>query len=294
MKLKSFLMACAAACAMTAPAMAEGGTFEGALPENWKADVVTAVKINWYNFSDNWQGGGTSNYNWLFTYHADLQGNWSVANWRNLIDVELGQTWTDELGWRKSNDKLFWESMVDFNMPFSPVIKAYIGNRFETQIMSGYNYTTDDDGKTHAKAVSCFMDPAYETQVAGIAYIPNENFSARGGFANRMTISDGYGFADDPETEDKVETFRDEPGLEVVLEGKYAFSDVVSFKSRLWGFTNFQGVEKIDGKWENLLSVILTAGVELQAGFDMAYDFDHSKDAQYKSMVLFGVTWRWF
>lgn len=292
MKLKSFLMACAAACAITAPAMAEGGTFEGALPENWKADVVAGAKINWYNFS-NWKAGGTSNYNWLVTYHADIQGNWSVANWRNLVDIELGQTWTEELGWRKSNDKLFWETMVDFNMPFSSTIKAYVGNRFETQIMSGYDYI-DVDGETVAKAVSCFMDPAYETQVAGIAYIPNDNFSARGGFANRMTISDGYGFADDPDTKDKVETFRDEPGLEVVLEGKYAFSDVVSFKSRLWGFTNFQGVEKIDGKWENLLSVILTAGVELQAGFDMAYDFDQSKDAQYKSMVLFGVTWRWF
>ncbi len=294
MKLKSFFMACAAACAFAAPAMAEGGTFEGALPENWKADVVAGAKINWYNFS-NWQAGGTSNYNWLVTYHADIQGNWSVANWRNLVDIEIGQTWTEEMGWRKSNDKLFWESMVDFNMPFSSTIKAYIGNRFETQIMNGYNYdTVDEDGRTIAKAVSSFMDPAYETQVAGIAYIPNDNLSARGGFANRMTISNGYGFADDPDTKDKVETFRDEPGLEVVLEGKYAFSDVVSFKSRLWGFTNFQGVKQIDGKWENLLSVILTTGVELQAGFDMAYDFDQSEDAQYKSMILFGVTWRWF
>jgi hypothetical protein len=29
-------------------------------------------------------------------------------------------------------------------------------------------------------------------------------------------------------------------------------------------------------------------------GFDMAYDKDLSLDAQYKTMVLFGLTWRWF
>ena len=292
MKLKNFFMACAAACAFAAPAMAEGGMFEGTLPENWKADVVAGVKLNWYNFN-NWQQDGTSNYNWLVMYHADLQGNWSVANWRNLIDIELGQTWTDELGWRKSSDKLFWESMVDFNMPFSSTIKAYIGNRFETQIMSGFKYETVDGVETK-KAISSFMDPAYEPQVAGFAYVPNENLSARVGFANRMTISDGYGFADDPETADKVETFRDEPGLEGILELKYDLSDLINFKTRLWGFVNFEGVEKIDGKWENLLAIKLAPLVELQVGFDMAYDYDQSKDAQYKNMVLFGLTWRWF
>lgn len=295
MKLKSFFMACAAACAFAAPAMADGGMLDGELPDNWTADVVAGVKMNWYNFSDNWQQDGTSNYNWLVTFHADVQGKWSVANWRNLVDLELGKTWTDEMGWRKSADKVFWESMLDFNLPFSPVIKAYIGNRFETQFMSGYNYSSDEEGNTVAKAVSSFMDPAYETQVAGLAYLPNEIFSLRFGFANRMTISDGYGYADDPETKDKVETFRDEPGLEGVAEIKYSWYKFFSFKSRLWGFCNFEGVEKIDGKWENLLAISLFENkVELQAGFDMAYDWDHSKDAQYKSLVLLGITMRLF
>lgn len=294
MKLKNLFMACVAACAFAAPAMAEGGMFEGVLPENWTADVVAGVKLNWYNFSDNWQQGGNSNYNWLVMYNADIKGNWSVASWRNLINLELGQTWTEELGWRKSSDKIFWESMIDFNLPFSPAVKAYVGNRFETQFLDTYNYTTDDDGNEVKTPVSCFMDPAYETQVAGVAYVPNENLSARLGFANRMTISGGYGFADDPETKDKMEEFRDEPGLEGVLEFKYAYNELVSFKTRLWGFANFKGVEQIDGKWENLLSIAVAPMVELQVGFDMAYDYDFSKDAQYKSMVLFGLNWRWF
>ena len=44
LKMKSLIKACAFACAFAAPAMAEGGMFEGALPENWTADVVAAVR----------------------------------------------------------------------------------------------------------------------------------------------------------------------------------------------------------------------------------------------------------
>jgi hypothetical protein len=290
MKLKSLIMACAAACAFAAPAMAEGGMFEGALPENWTADVVAAVRYNWYNFS-NWQKDGTSNYTWLVTYDADVQGKWKIANWRNLIDIDLGQTWTKGVGKRKSADRLFWESMLDFNM--TEVLKPYIGNRFETQFMKGFEYSEDEDGNEIKTPISSFMDPAYETQLAGLAYIPNDNFSQRLGFANRMTISNGYGYADDKDTE-KFEKFRDEPGLESITEAKYAFSDIVSFKTRLWAFTNFEGTEQIDGLWENLLSVMIAPLVELQVGFDMAYDWDLDEDTQYKSMVLFGLTWRWF
>ena len=264
--------------------------FEGALPENWTADVVAAVRYNWYNFS-NWQKDGTSNYTWLVTYDADVQGKWKVANWRNLVDIDLGQTWTKGVGKRKSNDRLFWESMLDFNM--TEVLKPYIGNRFETQFMKGYEYSEDEDGNEVKHSISSFMDPAYETQVAGLAYIPNENFSQRLGFANRMTISNGYGYADDKDT-DKFEKFRDEPGLESITEAKYAFSDIVSFKTRLWAFCNFEGMEKIDGLWENMLSVMIAPLIELQVGFDMAYDWDLDEDTQYKSMVLFGLTWRWF
>ena len=290
MKMKSLIKACAFACAFAAPAMAEGGMFEGALPENWTADVVAAVRYNWYNFS-NWQKDGTSNYTWLVTYDADVQGKWKVANWRNLIDIDLGQTWTKGVGKRKSNDRLFWESMLDFNM--TEVLKPYIGNRFETQFMAGYEYSEDEDGNEVKKAISSFMDPAYETQVAGLAYVPNDNFSQRIGFANRMTISNGYGYADDKDTK-KFEKFRDEPGLESITEAKYAFSDIVSFKTRLWAFTNFEGTEKIDGLWENLLSVMIAPLIELQVGYDMAYDYDLDENTQYKSMVLFGLTWRWF
>jgi len=264
--------------------------FEGALPENWTADVVAGVKYNFYNFH-NWQQDGTSNYTWMVTFDADVQGKWKVANWRNLVDIDLGQTWTEGFGKRKSADKLFWESMLDFNM--TEVLKPYVGNRFETQMMAGYEYTEDEDGNEIKTPVSSFMDPAYETQVAGLAYIPNDMFSQRLGFANRMTISHGYGYADDPDTK-KFEKFKDEPGLESITEFKYNLSDIVSFKSRLWAFCNFEGVEEIDGKWENLLSVLIAPLIELQVGYDMAYDIDQDEDAQYKTMVLFGITWRWF
>lgn len=295
---KTLKMLGAAALVCASAAFAEGGMFEGALPENWTADVVAGVKYTRMSYN-NWAEDGNSSYTWLVTYNADVQGKWKVANWRNLIDLQLGQTWTDGLGKRKSTDKIFWESMLDFNM--TEVLKPYVGARYETQFMPGYNYSEDEDGNEVKTAVSCFMDPVYLTQMAGLAYIPNDNFSQRLGFANRMTVSHGYGYADEhyqekveAGKEDQIKEFKNEPGLESVTEFKYAFSDIVNFKTRLWAFVNFKGVDEIDGKWENLLSVAIAPLIELQVGFDMVYDKDLDEDTQYKNMILFGITWRWF
>ena len=246
MKMKSLLLACATACTLAAPAMAEGGMFSSVLDSNWTADVVASVKYNYYNFA-NWQQDGTSNYTWIISYDADVQGKWKVANWRNLVNLALGKTWTDGLGQRKSTDKIFWESMVDFNM--TEVLKPYVGNRFESQFLSGYSYSEDEEGNEVKTAISCFMDPAYETQVAGLAYIPNEMFSQRIGFANRMTISNGYGFADDKDTEDKIEKFKDEPGLESITEFKYSYLDIATFKSSLRRWYLASGSGRVGRRW---------------------------------------------
>ena len=68
----------------------------------------------------------------------------------------------------------------------------------------------------------------------------------------------------------------------------------MTFKSRLWAFVNFKGVDEIDGKWENLLAVSLSPLFEFQVSYDIAYDKDLDKDSQHKNVILVGVTWRWF
>ena len=143
------------------------------------------------------------------------------------------------------------------------------------------------------KTVSHFMAPGYVTQMAGVGYFPNDNFSTRLAFANRMTISPDYNYADDPDTK-RHEKFKDEPGLESITEFKYSFSEIVTFKSRLWAFVNFKGVDEIDGKWENLLALSLSPLFEFQVSYDIAYDKDLDKDSQHKNVILVGVTWRWF
>jgi hypothetical protein len=290
MKKSLFAIGCAALISAST-AFAEGGMFEGYLPENWTADVVAAVKFTRMNFYNWHQESGTSSSTWLVTYDADLKAHWSVADWRNKLNLALGQTWTDGLGKRKSADKIFYETMADFNA--LEKFKPYVGARFESQFMKGYEYSEDEEGNEIKTTISKFMDPGYVTQMAGIGYFPNDMFSTRLGFANRMTISNKYLYADDPDTK-KVEKFKDEPGLESITEFKYSFSDLVSFKSRLWAFVNFKGFDEIDGKWENLLAVTLSPLFELQVGYDVAYDKDLDEDSQHKNTILIGVTWRWF
>lgn len=301
MKKSLYAIGCAALISASS-AFAQEGMFNHWLPEGWSADVVAAVKFTRMDYH-NWQEGGTSASTWLFTYDASVKRAGEVADWSAKVNLALGQTWTDGYGKRKSDDKIFLETMGDFNT--SKTVKPYLGARFESQFMKSYEYSEDADGNEIRNDISCFMDPAYITQMVGIGFFPAEDlrvggklggrvwFSTRLGFANRMTVSHGYGYADDPDT-DKFEKFKDEPGLESVTEFKYTFENLITFKSRLWGFVNFKGVEEIDGKWENLLSFAFSPLFEFQFGFDMAYDKDLDKDAQSKSMILVGVTWRWF
>ena len=297
MKKSLFAIGCAALISASA-AFAEGGMFEGYLPENWTADVVAAVKYTRMDFHNWKQESGTSSSTWLLTYDADVKGHWSVADWRNKVNLAIGQTWTDGFGRRKSSDKIFVETMADFHA--FPKFKPYIGARFESQFMRGYVYSEDEDGNEIKTTVSHFMAPGYVTQMAGIGFFPNDStdyFSTRLGFANRMTItadgSDTYLYSDDPDTK-KIEKFKNEPGLESITEFKYAFTDLISFKSRLWAFINFKGFDEIDGKWENLLIVTIPPLFELQIGYDVAYDKDLDKDSQHKNTILVGVTWRLF
>ena len=290
MKKSLFALGCAALISAST-AFAEGGMFEGYLPENMTADVVAAVKFTRMQFN-NWKfEDGTSSYTWLFSYDADLKNHWEIVDWRNKLNLALGYTWTDGLGKRKSADKIFYETMADFNA--SEKIKPYLGARFESQFIRGYAYSEDENGDEIRTTVSHFMAPGYVTQMAGVGFFPTENFSTRLAFANRMTISTDYAFADDPDTK-KVEKFKDEPGLESITEYKYAFSDLVTFKSRLWAFVNFKGVDEIDGRWENLLAITLSPLLEFQVSYDIAYDKDLDKDSQHKNVILVGVTWRWF
>ena len=290
MKKSLFAIACATLISAST-AFADGGMFEAWLPENMTADVVAAVKFTRMQFS-NWKfEDGTSSYTWLFSYDADLKNHWSVVDWRNKLNLALGYTWIDGVGKRKSSDKIFFETMADFNA--SEKVKPYVGARFESQFTRGYNYSEDEDGNEIKTTVSHFMAPGYVTQMAGVGYFPNDNFSTRLAFANRMTISPDYNYADDPDTK-RHEKFKDEPGLESITEFKYSFSEIVTFKSRLWAFVNFKGVDEIDGKWENLLALSLSPLFEFQVSYDIAYDKDLDKDSQHKNVILVGVTWRWF
>ena len=286
--MKKQLLAIAFACVASVSVIhAENGMFSGYLPENWTADVTASFHYSRHYFKG-WAEDGTNSSSWLAKYDADVKGHWQYIDWRNVLNLSWGKNYTKGIGSRKSEDKIFFESTVDFNL--FKVIKPYAGARFESQFTKGYEYDEETDTKT---PISCFMDPGYITQFAGIAYIPNDIFSQRLAFANRMTVSDGYGFADDPDTK-KIEGFKDEPGLESITELKYALSDIVSFKSRLWAFVNFEGVDEIDGRFQNTLSVMLTPFIQVEIGIEMLYDKDLDEDMQYKDSMLFGLTWRWF
>ena len=108
MKKSLFAIACAALVSAST-AFAEGGMFEGYLPEDWKengkADVVAAIKYTRMDFHNWKQESGTSSSTWLVTYDADLKIPFSILDWSSKINLAIGQTWTDGFG----RDSTLWD-----------------------------------------------------------------------------------------------------------------------------------------------------------------------------------------
>lgn len=265
------------------------GMFSPILPDNWDADVVASLKYS-RNTYDNWSEDGTNTSSWRVHYDANVIGHWNYFNWKNTLNLAWGKTYMKSLGTRKAIDKIFFESIVDYNV-FDP-FKPFLGVRFESQFAKGYKYY-DDVAVPYREEQSAFMDPGYFTQFIGVGFVPNDRFSQRFAFANRMIFSDQYAMADDPDTK-KIEKFKNEPGFESVTEYKVVILSMLTFKTRLWAFTNFKGIEEIDGKWENGLSITILPLLEFSVSVDLAYDKDVSEDHQYRDAINLGITWRWF
>lgn len=252
---------------------------------SWTNHAIAAFNLS-QNSHHNWTAGGEDAIVWQASLQAGSEAAFTSWNWNNTIDLAYGRTQIDDQASRKHLDKLFFESLVNYNL--RTTLKPYVAGRAESQFTKSYVYSD-----TAARvAISNFWDPGYLTESVGLSYIPNTIFQTRLGFALKQTFSEEYAWADDPETLDKIETFKNEPGLESISEVNLPWNEIVVFKSRLSAFVNFKGTEEIDGRWENTLNAQVSKYLVFSAGLEMLYDKDLSVDSQLRQSLTIGLTYQ--
>jgi len=251
----------------------------------WKNEAIASLNVT-QNSNHNWAAGGEDALSWQVSVNAASEGSFTLWDWKNHLQLAYGRTRIDDEASRKHLDKIFFESLLNYNL--LPTIKPYASGRVESQFTKSYSYS-DTSARV---AISDFWNPGYLTESVGMSWSPRAVFQTRLGFAVKQTYSADYGWADDIKTTAEQESFRNEPGLESITEINYALNDILKYQGRLSAFVNFKGVNEIDGHWENTLNAQVAKYLVFSAGLEMLYDKDLSLNSQLRQSVNVGLTYQ--
>jgi Protein of unknown function (DUF3078) len=239
-----------------------------AMTEGWKRSLTGNLNLS-QSYYDNWSKGGTDALAWDLGFGGAANLMHEDYTWENSFFAAYGMTKVQALASRKSTDE--WKVESIYTRKYGTWVNPFISARVNSQWSDGYSY--NDSAKTR-KAISTFFDPAYFTETVGLGFAYQDYLTERLGFTLKQTISDKYDFADDIETESKIEALKSEYGLGSVTEFKKPVMENVLLASRLEVFVNFKGFDEVDLNWDNILSAKVNKWISLNFNLNLLYDKD--------------------
>ncbi len=255
----------------------------------WLNAVVGTFGFTQTNLS-NWQQGGEDSWTWQIDGNSKFENNATNFNWNNIAKLTYGRSKVGDADDIKAADELRVESV--YTQKLGVYVNPYAAFTGQTQLTAGFELTTDDNGVTTQREVSKFLNPGYFTESFGLGYQPRENLKTRAGLAFKQTVAgEEYGFADDVETLDEIETLRSEVGLESVTDFNQKLSETTLYTTQLALFTAFDGGDAVDVRWENILSGQLAKYVVVNLKVNLLYDKDIDIKRQLQQVFTLGLTY---
>lgn len=239
---------------------------------NWKKGGMGGLTFSQVSLS-NWAAGGENSVSGNLMVNLFANYKKDKLTWDNSFDLGYGLLKQGDLGLRKSDDKIEFDSKLGQyafeNWYYSALIN------FKTQMLTGYEYSNDaniDDIK-----ISNFMAPAYLTIALGMDYKPTDNFSllispatGKVTFVNDDDLSAAGAFGVDP-----GETSRAEFGGFVKAQFKADIMENVNLLTKIDLFSNYMdNPQNIDLNWELLLTMKINEYLSANLSTQMIYDDD--------------------
>lgn len=250
----------------------------------WKNSVVGDINFSQNEF-DNWQAGGDNNITWHLLLNAKFENDQKDFNWANSGKFQYGKTKVGDAKSRKSIDEINIETVYTHKLNIH--INPYISAKVLTQFADGFDYSTAPSNK-----ISESFDPMFLSEAVGIGFKPNDHFKTRLGAAAKQTMSaKKYGFADDKETTDKIEDFKNEIGAESVTEVSMPVSELITFDSKLELFSNLKAIKDVDVNWDNTFSAKVAEYIKVSFNLRIFYDSDISIKRQMKHTLAVGLSY---
>jgi hypothetical protein len=179
--------------------------------------MVTGINLTQVSYKD-WVQGGQNALAYTLWLNGSSVQDMEKTNWSNSYKFAFGQTRLSDQGLRRTDDELFFESLLIYKL--WTYINPYASATFRTQFAQGFEYPQGNE-----VAVSKFFDPAYLTQSVGAAYKPIPEVVTRLGVGVREIVTSRHNrYSDDPATLD-IEKVKVNGGMESVTNVEWSFAE---------------------------------------------------------------------
>jgi len=253
----------------------------------WKPDGVAGVNLSQIAFS-NWAKGGENSLSWVFFSNIGLTYEGAIFKSKNNFKFAFGRTKLGEAAYRTNDNEIYLENVLTYQAGWS--VDPYISNTFRTNVSAGFDYKAATEPK-----VSDFFDPAYITQAIGFEYGKTKKFTSRLGLAFQETFTNKFRtYSDDPKTNDKMEAFKFETGIESVTGTEFLLDDNLLYTGKLRLFSRFDRLSVWDVRWDHLITANINKYLNVNFSMLILYEKDQSPKTQAKEALQVGVTYNLF
>lgn len=235
----------------------------------WKGEGTFSVNASQVSLT-NWSAGGDASVagDAGLIYNLSYRGGKNL--WQNRLEIAYGLNNTETNGLRKTNDKVYLNSMYGYKIGKYWYATGFVN--FRTQFAKGYNYATST-----TDYISRFMAPGYLSAGLGITWVPKPWFTAtfapatwRGTFVMDDLLSEQGAFG-----VTLGKHLLSEFGGDLKLEAQYEFLPNMTVYSRLELFSNYLNKpQNIDVHWDTQLTMKINKWFSANVNLNLIYDDD--------------------
>ncbi len=235
----------------------------------WKSEGVLSLNTSQVSLT-NWSAGGDASVagDAGLIYNLSYRGGKNL--WQNRLEIAYGLNNTETNGLRKTNDKIYLNSMYGYQIREHWYLTAFVN--FRTQFAKGYNYATST-----TDYISRLMAPGYLSAGLGVTWVPKPWFTAtfapatwRGTFVTDDILSEQGAFGVTP-----GKHLLSEFGGDLKLEAQYEFLPNMTVYSRLELFSNYlEKPQNIDVRWDTQLTMKVNKWFSASLNLNLIYDDD--------------------
>ncbi len=253
---------------------------------NWIPSLTTGINISQIAFS-NWVKGGDNSLSWTILCDFKLSKKWGNWKFGSELKGAYGRSKIGGNSYRTTDNNLYWEKVLAYNVGWS--VDPFISNNIRTQISKGYDYKTDPNGIQ----ITDFWDPGYVTQSFGFTFDKLvQNFKTRLGIAFQETFTNKFKqYSDNPETQDVVESYKFETGIESVTDAQLPLDSNLIWASKLRLFTRFERIDVWDVLWDNTITAKINSWLNVNFAYTVLYEKSQSPTIQLKEALQLGISY---